>query len=100
MAYFLSKKKAKSMSVIQEPFSDGASLVHRLDPRGKIVVAALFAILMAVAKSFPATLAGLALALIWLVLARLPWKKVLDQTAGGEQFHFFPLVGPAADLSG
>ena len=41
------------MSAIQEPFSEGASLMHRLDPRGKIVVAALFSILVAVAKSFP-----------------------------------------------
>ena len=47
----MSKKQPKSMSAIQEPFSEGASLVHRLDPRGKIVVAALFAVLMAVAKS-------------------------------------------------
>jgi cobalt/nickel transport system permease protein len=32
---------------------------------------------VAVAKSLPAALAGLALALVWLALARLPWKKVL-----------------------
>ncbi len=32
---------------------------------------------MAVAKSFPAALAGLVLALVWLALARLPMKKVL-----------------------
>ena len=32
---------------------------------------------MAVAKSFPAALAGLALSLGWLILARLPVKKVL-----------------------
>jgi cobalt/nickel transport system permease protein len=65
------------MSAIQEPFSEGSSLVHRLDPRGKIVIAALFSITVAVAKSLPAVLAGLVLALVWLALARLPWKKVL-----------------------
>ena len=65
------------MSAIQEPFSEGVSLAHRLDPRGKIVVAALFAILIAVANTYAAALAGLALALVYLALARLPLKKVL-----------------------
>jgi preprotein translocase subunit Sec61beta len=46
------------MSALQEPFSEGSSLMHRLDPRGKLVVAALFAVLVAVAKLFPAALAG------------------------------------------
>jgi cobalt/nickel transport system permease protein len=64
------------LSSIQEPFSEGASLAHRLDPRGKIVVAGLFAVLMAVSKSYVTTLAGLGLALLCLALARLPLKKV------------------------
>lgn len=64
------------MSAIKEPFSEGVSLVHRLDPRGKVVVAALFAVLVAVAQSYAAALAGLALALICLALARLPLKQV------------------------
>ncbi len=62
---------------IQEPFSEGASLAHRLDPRGKMVVAALFAILIASATTYAVALAGLALALICLALARLPLKKVV-----------------------
>jgi cobalt/nickel transport system permease protein len=77
------------MSPIQEPFSEGTSLMHRLDPRGKIVVAALFSILVAVAKSFPASLAGLALALVWLVLARLPLKKVATKLLAVNSFIFF-----------
>ncbi len=62
---------------MQEPFSEGASLAHRLDPRGKMVVAALFAILIASATTYAVALAGLALALICLALARLPLKKVV-----------------------
>ena len=65
------------MSAIQEAFSEGTSLIHRLDPRGKIIIAAGFAILVAVAKTFPAALAGLALALAGLTMARLPMQKVL-----------------------
>ena len=77
------------MSSIEEPFSAGVSLVHRLDPRGKIVVASLFAILMAVSKSYVATLAGLALALIWMALARLPLKKVATRLLVVNSFIFF-----------
>jgi cobalt/nickel transport system permease protein len=77
------------MSAIKEPFSDGDSLAHRLDPRGKIVVAGLFAVLMAVSQSYAATPAGLGLALIWLALARLPLKKVLPRLLVVNGFIFF-----------
>jgi len=77
------------LSGIEEPFSEGASLAHRLDPRGKIVVAALFAVLMAVSKSYAATLAGLALALLWLALARLPVKQVIVRLLVVNSFIFF-----------
>ena len=77
------------MSAIAEPFSEGASLAHRLDPRGKIVVAGLFAVLMAVSQSYAATLAGLGLALIWLALARLPVKKVVARLLVVNSFIFF-----------
>lgn len=77
------------MSTIGEPFSEGASLAHRLDPRGKMVVATLFAILMAVAKTYTATLAGLAVALFWLALARLPLKKVVTRLLVVNSFIFF-----------
>jgi cobalt/nickel transport system permease protein len=77
------------LSSIEEPFAAGASLAHRLDPRGKIVVAGLFAVLMAVSQSYVAILAGLALALIWLALARLPVKKVLARLLAVNSFMFF-----------
>ncbi|MCL4503637.1 MAG: cobalt ECF transporter T component CbiQ [Deltaproteobacteria bacterium] len=77
------------MSHIREPFSEGASLAHRLDPRAKIVVAGVFAIQMAVAQTFAATLAGLVLALICLALARLPMKNVLARLLVVNSFIFF-----------
>jgi cobalt/nickel transport system permease protein len=60
------------LSALQEPFAEGASLAHRLDPRGKVVAATFFAVLVAVAQTYAAALAGLALALVCLALARLP----------------------------
>jgi cobalt/nickel transport system permease protein len=77
------------LSIIEEPFSEGASLAHRLDPRGKMVAAALFAVLVAVSQTYVATLAGLALALICLALARLPLKKVAYRLLVVNSFIFF-----------
>ena len=77
------------MSSIREPFSEGASLVHRLDPRAKVVVAGLFAVQMAVAHTYAATLAGLALSLICLALARLRLKSVLVRLLAVNSFIFF-----------
>jgi len=41
-----------------------------------VLAAGAFAVLMAAARTYAAVIAGLALALILLALARLPWKKV------------------------
>jgi cobalt/nickel transport system permease protein len=91
------------LSHIQEPFAEGASLAHRLDPRGKIVVAGLFAVLVAVANTYAVTLAGLALSLICLALARLPVKKVCVRLLVVNSFIFFlwfvlPLTYPGDSL--
>lgn len=64
------------MSAIREPFSEGDSLLHRLDPRGKVLAAAAFAVLVAVSRSFATTVLGLALAAIAVLAARLPGRKV------------------------
>jgi cobalt/nickel transport system permease protein len=83
------QEEEKLLSAIHEPFSEGVSLAHRLDPRGKVVVAALFAVLMAVARTYAAVLAGLALALLCLALARLPLKKVASRLLTVNSFIFF-----------
>ena len=91
------------MSGIQEPFSEGNSLLHRLDPRGKVIVATLFALFVAVAKSIPAALAGLVLSLLCLALARLPLKKVIVRLLVVNSFVLFlwfvvPLTYPGDAL--
>lgn len=64
------------MSAIREPFSEGDSLIHRLDPRGKVLAAAAFAVLVAVSRSSATAAAGLALAVLAVLAARLPGRKV------------------------
>ncbi len=77
------------MSAIREPFSEGVSLVHRLDPRAKLVAAGLFAVQLAVARTFAAALAGLGLSLLCLALARLPLKSVLARLLAVNSFIVF-----------
>jgi cobalt/nickel transport system permease protein len=72
-----------------EPFSEGTSLVHRLDPRGRMVVAGAFAALMASAASYATALGGLVLAMTGLALARLPVKKVFVRLAAVNSFILF-----------
>lgn len=91
------------MSAIQEPFSEGSSVLHRLDPRGKIIIAGLFVVMVAAAKAIPTALAGLVLSLLCLALARLPLKKVIGRLLVVNSFILFlwvvlPLTYPGDAL--
>ena len=63
--------------MIEEEFSTGASFVHSLDPRIKIIVAALFSVLVAVSSNFLALLPALAVSVLMIPLAKLSIQKVL-----------------------
>lgn len=63
--------------MIEEEFSTGASFVHSLDPRIKIIVAALFSVLVAVSSNFLALLPALAVSVLMISLAKLSIQKVL-----------------------
>jgi cobalt/nickel transport system permease protein len=65
--------------MIEQGFDIGNSVIHRLDPRARIVVAAAFSVVVALSDRFPAVLPALLFALILLFLARLPLKKVLSR---------------------
>ena len=62
--------------MVHETFTYGDSMVHRLDPRIKVIVAIVFSIVIAVADKFSVLLYGLcfSLSLIW--IARLNIQKV------------------------
>jgi cobalt/nickel transport system permease protein len=61
---------------IDEPFAYGNSFVHRLDPRVKIITAALFSIVVALTYELAVLFVSAVLALAILVTARLSVKKV------------------------
>ena len=63
--------------MIEEQFSTGTSFVHTIDPRIKIIVAALFSVLVAVSNDFLALLPALAVSVLMISLAKLSIQKVL-----------------------
>ena len=62
--------------MIGEDFSQGDSIVHRMDPRLKLVTVALFSAVVAVLSKWSAFIPGAGLAVAIAFLARLPLKKV------------------------
>jgi cobalt/nickel transport system permease protein len=97
--------------MIEEEFSTGKSFIHGLDPRIRIIVAALFSVVVATSTNLLALIPALAVSLLLIVLTKLPTRKVfyrlllvnglilflwllLPFTFKGEQlFTIGPLVG-------
>ena len=63
--------------MFEERFIEGDSLIHRLDPRVKSIVAAAFSIVVAVSDRFTALIPALIIAISFIILARLSFHKVL-----------------------
>jgi cobalt/nickel transport system permease protein len=57
--------------MIDEPFAAGNSLLHRLDPRIRLVSAAAYSFVVALCREFPVLVAGLVLSMALVSLARL-----------------------------
>jgi len=62
--------------MLLEPFVNGSSLLHRFDPRGRVVVAGFFSVVTAVAVRWPTLAVAMAAAVMLCGLARLPLRQV------------------------
>jgi len=96
--------------MIQEPFAVGNSLNHRIDPRFRVVFAAIFSFAVALSNQFPAMIAALGISILLVRMSRLRFgavvKKlaviwgfllllwlILPLTSGGEPlYHLGPLT--------
>jgi cobalt/nickel transport system permease protein len=67
-------------------FSQGNSVIHRLDPRARVLAAAAFALVVALTARLEALRAGVAVALALALLARLPAGPLLRRLAGLNAF--------------
>ncbi len=72
--------------MIREEFSFGASVMHRLDPRLKLLGAAGFSVVVALSTQWAVLAGALAGAWVLLVLARLPAKAVGKRLLGINTF--------------
>ncbi|MDY7036456.1 MAG: energy-coupling factor transporter transmembrane component T, partial [Thermodesulfobacteriota bacterium] len=62
--------------MIEEGFINGDSIIHRLDPRVKIILASMFSIVVAISDRFMALIPAVTLAFFFVLLARLSIKKL------------------------
>jgi cobalt/nickel transport system permease protein len=75
--------------VLEEEFVSNGCLIHRLDPRVKIVVVFLFSVFVAVSNRFVVMLAALALGLSIVLLSRLPVKQLVRRLVPVNMFILF-----------
>ena len=89
--------------MVCETFTHNSSIIHRLDPRPRVVVALVFTVLLAVAQRWGVVGAGLCLSAGACILARLPLPPLLKRLAGINLFLLIlalvlPFSGPPPDV--
>ena len=62
--------------MISEPFATGESIVHRLDPRIRIVVATVYCFVIAFSNQFPVLLIAVVISSVMIISAGLGFKDV------------------------
>ena len=77
------------MAAIAAPFAAGNSLIHRLDPRIRLLAALVLTVPMAFLHYQYAALAGLTSGILLILLARLPLDKVLARLVVVNVFILF-----------
>ncbi len=65
--------------MIEEAFAVGDSCIHRLNPQFRIVWGALFATVIAVSYQLSTLIMGVAIAVVCVCCARLPWTAVFKK---------------------
>lgn len=72
-----------------EQFSTGSSLLHRADPRGKLISAAILTLIIALSQHLRTASAGLALAFLLTSASKLSWTKVVRRLLLVNSFNLF-----------
>lgn len=75
--------------MIQQPFAHGTSLVHRLDPRPRLLAAFAFSVLVAVSTRVEVAWAGVAVGVAAVGLARLRVRNLLKRLVEVNVFILF-----------
>jgi len=75
-------------NLIKEKFSNGTSIVHKLDPRIKLIVILLFSIVAAVTDKFTSLTIALLFSIILIMMARLKVKDIFSRLLVVNSFIF------------
>jgi len=75
--------------MIREPFSEGISRIHRLDPRLKVVSATIYAFVVALSNGFPTLVGALLFSSALLCMCRLNFVEVAKRVALVNGFILF-----------
>jgi cobalt/nickel transport system permease protein len=75
--------------MMEERFAQGNSLLHRRDPKVKVIVAAFFITVVAISNSFVVVTLALALASVLTLLSRFEAVAVLKRLLAANTFTFF-----------
>ncbi len=78
--------------MLSESFATGNSVLHRLDPRLRIVFAVLFSFFLAVSKSFSSMAAGLVLSLVLTGMSKIPANEVAKRLTLINGFNLAMLI--------
>jgi len=78
--------------MVCEVFSQGSSIVHRLDPRTRILISLAFSLAVIACRGIPVLFAGVGLAVISAVIARMPFAATLRHMAPVNALMLFLLV--------
>lgn len=62
--------------MISEPFAAGNSIIHRLDPRTRIIFATTYCFVVAVSNQFPVLLAAVLISAALIIIGGLPVKEI------------------------
>ncbi|GAB1410482.1 cobalt ECF transporter T component CbiQ [Desulfovibrionales bacterium] len=89
--------------MIEEPFAQGESWIHHLDPRARLVMATLFALTVALSRHLSTGLVGLALGMLVLTASRPPLGPLMRRLCAINVFLVFlgitvPLTMPGSIL--
>jgi len=75
--------------MIEEPFAKGSSIIHRIDPRVKIVYALLFSIIIAITHKLLLAFIGLGVAVLLVLIAELRAKHLIQRILVANTFVAF-----------
>jgi cobalt/nickel transport system permease protein len=75
--------------MMDEQFARGNSLLHRRDPKVKVIVAAIFITVVAISNSFAVVTTALALASVFTLLSRFEAVAVLKRLLAANTFTLF-----------